>query len=85
MWYVVLDRDFVWCFTDYFILIYFILLSFFLSFFHLVFSVKPQEYKARVEKRNEYKNEILGHSKQAEFVRLMEHEVENHNTLKILI
>lgn len=81
MWYVVLDRDFVWCFTDYFILIYFILLS----FFHLVFSVKPQEYKARVEKRNEYKNEILGHSKQAEFVRLMEHEVENHNTLKILI
>ncbi|XP_036971694.1 ATP synthase mitochondrial F1 complex assembly factor 1 isoform X2 [Acanthopagrus latus] len=44
-------------------------------------SVKPQEYKARVEKRNEYKNEILGHSKQAEFVRLMEHEMEKRDKI----
>lgn len=42
----------------------------------LVFSAKPQEYKARLEKRHEAKNEVLGHSKQAEFIRLMEQEVE---------
>lgn len=47
--------------------------------FHFVVSAKPQEFKARVEKRNEFKNEILGHSKQAEFIRLMEHKVENHD------
>lgn len=37
-------------------------------------SAKPQEYKARLEKRTEVKREPLGHSKQAEFIRLMEEE-----------
>lgn len=40
------------------------------------FSAKPQEYKARLEKQHEAKKEVLGHSKQAEFVRFMEQEVE---------
>uniref|UniRef100_A0A8D3DCR8 ATP synthase mitochondrial F1 complex assembly factor 1 n=1 Tax=Scophthalmus maximus TaxID=52904 RepID=A0A8D3DCR8_SCOMX len=39
-------------------------------------STKPQEFKARLEKRHEAKKEVLGQSKQAEFVRLMEQEVE---------
>lgn len=52
-------------------------------FVRLVFSAKPQEYKARQEKRHEAKNEVLGHSKQAEFVRLMEQEVEQQNTMKL--
>ncbi|XP_026179085.1 ATP synthase mitochondrial F1 complex assembly factor 1 [Mastacembelus armatus] len=39
-------------------------------------STKPQEYKARLEKRHEVKKEVLEDSKQAEFVRLMEQELE---------
>ena len=39
-------------------------------------SAKPQEYNARLEKRHEAKKEVLGQSKQAEFVQLMEQEVE---------
>lgn len=50
------------------------------GFVSLVFSAKPQEYKARHEKRHEAKNEVLGHSKQAEFVRLMEEEVKWQNS-----
>lgn len=41
----------------------------------LIFSVKPQEFNDRLEKRHEAKKEAVGHSKQAEFVRLMEEEV----------
>ncbi|XP_035509865.1 ATP synthase mitochondrial F1 complex assembly factor 1 [Morone saxatilis] len=44
-------------------------------------SSKPQEYKARVEKRHEVKSEVLGHSKQAEFVKLMEQELEKRDKL----
>ncbi|XP_035032992.2 ATP synthase mitochondrial F1 complex assembly factor 1 [Hippoglossus stenolepis] len=44
-------------------------------------SAKPQEYKARLEKRHETKKEVLGHSKQAEFVRLMEQELENKDKM----
>uniref|UniRef100_UPI0037E8E15D ATP synthase mitochondrial F1 complex assembly factor 1 n=1 Tax=Semicossyphus pulcher TaxID=241346 RepID=UPI0037E8E15D len=44
-------------------------------------SAKPQEYKARLEKRHEIKNEVLGHSKQAEFVRLMEKELEERDKM----
>uniref|UniRef100_H2MCY5 ATP synthase mitochondrial F1 complex assembly factor 1 n=1 Tax=Oryzias latipes TaxID=8090 RepID=H2MCY5_ORYLA len=40
-------------------------------------SAKPQEFKARLEKRQEAKKEVLGHSKQAEFVRFMEQEVKH--------
>uniref|UniRef100_A0A8C1WNI2 ATP synthase mitochondrial F1 complex assembly factor 1 n=2 Tax=Cyprinus carpio TaxID=7962 RepID=A0A8C1WNI2_CYPCA len=38
-------------------------------------SSKPQEYKARLEKRSEVKTEPLGQSRQAEFVKYMEKEV----------
>lgn len=41
----------------------------------LVFSARPEEYQAREAGRHDAKNEVLGHSKQAEFVRLMEQEV----------
>ncbi|XP_038570963.1 ATP synthase mitochondrial F1 complex assembly factor 1 [Micropterus salmoides] len=44
-------------------------------------SAKPQEYKARLEKRHEAKNEVLGHSKQAEFIRLMEQEIEKRDKI----
>lgn len=44
-------------------------------------STKPQEYKARVEKRHETKNEVLGHSKQAEFIKLMEQELEERDKM----
>ncbi|XP_071342619.1 ATP synthase mitochondrial F1 complex assembly factor 1 [Trachinotus anak] len=44
-------------------------------------STKPQEYKARVEKRHEAKKEVLGHSKQAEFVKLMEQELEKRDKM----
>ncbi|XP_070688517.1 ATP synthase mitochondrial F1 complex assembly factor 1 [Pempheris klunzingeri] len=44
-------------------------------------SSEPQEYKARLEKRHEAKKEVLGHSKQAEFVRLMEQELEKKDKL----
>uniref|UniRef100_A0A9J7Z2Z2 ATP synthase mitochondrial F1 complex assembly factor 1 n=1 Tax=Cyprinus carpio carpio TaxID=630221 RepID=A0A9J7Z2Z2_CYPCA len=37
-------------------------------------SSKPQEYKARLEKRSEVKTEPLGQSRQAEFVKYMEKE-----------
>ncbi|XP_068445669.1 ATP synthase mitochondrial F1 complex assembly factor 1 [Clinocottus analis] len=40
-------------------------------------SAKPKEFKTRVENRHEAKKDVLGHSKQAEFVRLMEQELEN--------
>uniref|UniRef100_A0A671NXA1 ATP synthase mitochondrial F1 complex assembly factor 1 n=1 Tax=Sinocyclocheilus anshuiensis TaxID=1608454 RepID=A0A671NXA1_9TELE len=36
---------------------------------------KPQEYKARLEKRSEVKTEPLGQCRQAEFVKYMEREV----------
>uniref|UniRef100_A0A3Q2QV89 ATP synthase mitochondrial F1 complex assembly factor 1 n=1 Tax=Fundulus heteroclitus TaxID=8078 RepID=A0A3Q2QV89_FUNHE len=39
-------------------------------------SAKPQEYKERLGKRHEAKKDVLGHSKQAEFVRFMEQELE---------
>lgn len=42
-----------------------------------VFSSKPQEYKERLEKRHEARKEVLGQSKQEEFVRLMEQEVKH--------
>ncbi|XP_054645022.1 ATP synthase mitochondrial F1 complex assembly factor 1 [Dunckerocampus dactyliophorus] len=42
-------------------------------------SSNPQEMKARLEKRREAKKEVLGHSKQAEFVRLMEQEFDKRN------
>lgn len=48
----------------------------------LVFSARPEEYKARQEQRHKAKNEVLGHSKQGEFIKLMEQEVERHNTMK---
>ncbi|KAF5898554.1 ATP synthase mitochondrial F1 complex assembly factor 1 [Clarias magur] len=35
-------------------------------------STKPQEYKARLEKCSEVKKEPVGHSKQADFIKLME-------------
>uniref|UniRef100_A0A3Q3XGJ2 ATP synthase mitochondrial F1 complex assembly factor 1 n=1 Tax=Mola mola TaxID=94237 RepID=A0A3Q3XGJ2_MOLML len=44
-------------------------------------SAKPQEYKARLEKRHEAKNDVLGDSKQAEFVRLMEQELEKRDKM----
>lgn len=44
-------------------------------------SAKPQEYKARLEKRHDAKSEVLGHSKQAEFVRLMEQELEKRDKM----
>uniref|UniRef100_A0A0E9X694 ATP synthase mitochondrial F1 complex assembly factor 1 n=1 Tax=Anguilla anguilla TaxID=7936 RepID=A0A0E9X694_ANGAN len=37
---------------------------------------KPQEYEARLERRVEIKKEPLGHSKQAEFIKVMEQELE---------
>ncbi|XP_034164315.2 ATP synthase mitochondrial F1 complex assembly factor 1 isoform X2 [Pangasianodon hypophthalmus] len=37
-------------------------------------SSKPQEYKARLEKCSEIKKESVGHSKQADFIKLMEQE-----------
>ncbi|XP_020335819.2 ATP synthase mitochondrial F1 complex assembly factor 1 isoform X1 [Oncorhynchus kisutch] len=42
-------------------------------------SAKPQEFNARLEKRNEIKREPLGHSKQSEFVKLMEQELEKRD------
>uniref|UniRef100_A0A8C2IPZ1 ATP synthase mitochondrial F1 complex assembly factor 1 n=1 Tax=Cyprinus carpio TaxID=7962 RepID=A0A8C2IPZ1_CYPCA len=39
-------------------------------------SSKPQEYKARLEKRSEVKTEPLGQSRQAEFVKYMEKELD---------
>ncbi|KAM4739155.1 ATP synthase mitochondrial F1 complex assembly factor 1 [Anableps anableps] len=44
-------------------------------------SAKPQEYKERLEKRHEAKKDVLGHSKQAEFVRLMEQEFEKRDKM----
>ncbi|KAF3690502.1 ATP synthase mitochondrial F1 complex assembly factor 1 Precursor [Channa argus] len=44
-------------------------------------SAKPQEYKERLERRHEAKEEVLGHSKQAEFVRLMEQELEKKDKM----
>ncbi|XP_056303738.1 ATP synthase mitochondrial F1 complex assembly factor 1 [Danio aesculapii] len=39
-------------------------------------SSKPQEYEARLEKRSELKTEPLGRSRQAEFVKYMEKELD---------
>ncbi|CAG5862968.1 unnamed protein product [Menidia menidia] len=44
-------------------------------------SAKPQEFKARLEKRHESQKEVLGHSKQAEFVQLMEQELEKRDKM----
>ncbi|XP_078141943.1 ATP synthase mitochondrial F1 complex assembly factor 1 [Centroberyx gerrardi] len=44
-------------------------------------SAKPQEYKERLEKRHEIKRETLGSSKQAEFIRLMEQELEKRDKM----
>ncbi|XP_058494536.1 ATP synthase mitochondrial F1 complex assembly factor 1 [Solea solea] len=44
-------------------------------------SSKPQEYKVRLDQRHEAKKEVLGHSKQAEFVRLMEQELEQRDKM----
>lgn len=44
-------------------------------------SAKPQEYKVRLEKRHEVQKEVLGHSKQAEFIRLMEQELEKRDQM----
>ncbi|CAK6976413.1 ATP synthase mitochondrial F1 complex assembly factor 1 isoform X1 [Scomber scombrus] len=42
-------------------------------------SAKPQEFKTRLEQRQDVKKEVLGHSKQAEFVKLMEQELEKRD------
>ncbi|KAG9350815.1 hypothetical protein JZ751_024704 [Albula glossodonta] len=42
-------------------------------------SAKPQEFKARLEKRAEVKREPLGHSKQAEFIKVMEQELQKRD------
>ncbi|XP_056131640.1 ATP synthase mitochondrial F1 complex assembly factor 1 [Lampris incognitus] len=44
-------------------------------------SAKPQEFKTRLERRHEVTREPLGQSKQAEFVRLMEQEMEKRDKL----
>ncbi|KAM9849242.1 ATP synthase mitochondrial F1 complex assembly factor 1 isoform 1-T1 [Aulostomus maculatus] len=44
-------------------------------------STKPEEFKTRLEKRQEIKQEQLGRSKQAEFVRLMEQEMEKRDKM----
>lgn len=56
-----------------------------LSFSDFTFSAKPQEFKVRVEKRHEAKKEVLGHSKQAEFVKLMEQEVKLAPFVKLFL
>uniref|UniRef100_A0A4W5KIB1 ATP synthase mitochondrial F1 complex assembly factor 1 n=1 Tax=Hucho hucho TaxID=62062 RepID=A0A4W5KIB1_9TELE len=43
-------------------------------------SAKPQEFNARLEKRNEIKREPLGYSKQSEFVKFMEQELEKRDS-----
>ncbi|XP_058257560.1 ATP synthase mitochondrial F1 complex assembly factor 1 [Hemibagrus wyckioides] len=42
-------------------------------------STKPQEFKARLEKCSEIKKEPVGHSKQADFIKLMEQEKDKEN------
>uniref|UniRef100_A0A3Q1HDF5 ATP synthase mitochondrial F1 complex assembly factor 1 n=1 Tax=Anabas testudineus TaxID=64144 RepID=A0A3Q1HDF5_ANATE len=42
-------------------------------------STKPQEFRARLEKRHEAKKEEVGQSKQGEFIRLMEQELEKRD------
>ncbi|KAM4629154.1 ATP synthase mitochondrial F1 complex assembly factor 1 [Polymixia lowei] len=44
-------------------------------------SAKPQEYKTRLENRHELKREPLGSSKQAEFVKLMEQELQDRDKM----
>ncbi|XP_069009021.1 ATP synthase mitochondrial F1 complex assembly factor 1 [Embiotoca jacksoni] len=44
-------------------------------------SVKPQEFKTRLEQRHEAKKEVLGQSKQAEFIRVMEQELEKRDKM----
>ncbi|XP_037553826.1 ATP synthase mitochondrial F1 complex assembly factor 1 [Nematolebias whitei] len=48
---------------------------------HQLRSSKPQEYKERLEKRHEAKKEVLGQSKQEEFIRLMEQEFEKRDKM----
>ncbi|KAL7867152.1 hypothetical protein AOLI_G00149660 [Acnodon oligacanthus] len=42
-------------------------------------SSKPQEYKARLERRSEIKKDPLGHSKQAEFIKLLDQEMDKRD------
>lgn len=42
-------------------------------------SARPEEFKARQEQRHKAKNEVLGHSKQGEFIKLMEQELEKRD------
>ncbi|XP_047443823.1 ATP synthase mitochondrial F1 complex assembly factor 1 [Mugil cephalus] len=44
-------------------------------------SAKPQEFKTRLEKRHENKKDVLADSKQAEFIRLMEQELEKRDKM----
>ncbi|XP_037105417.1 ATP synthase mitochondrial F1 complex assembly factor 1 isoform X3 [Syngnathus acus] len=42
---------------------------------------RPEEFKARLEKRHESKKEVLGYSKQAEFVRVTEQQLEKYDKM----
>ncbi|XP_049576934.1 ATP synthase mitochondrial F1 complex assembly factor 1 isoform X3 [Syngnathus scovelli] len=42
---------------------------------------RPEEFKARMEKRHESKKEVLGYSKQAEFVRVTEQQLEKYDKM----
>ncbi|XP_049576993.1 ATP synthase mitochondrial F1 complex assembly factor 1 isoform X10 [Syngnathus scovelli] len=44
-------------------------------------SSRPEEFKARMEKRHESKKEVLGYSKQAEFVRVTEQQLEKYDKM----
>ncbi|XP_017289778.1 ATP synthase mitochondrial F1 complex assembly factor 1 [Kryptolebias marmoratus] len=48
---------------------------------HKLRSSKPQEYTGRLETRHEAKKEVLGSSKQEEFVRLVEQEFEKRDKM----
>lgn len=49
----------------------------------LISSAKPQEFNDRLEKRHEAKKEVLGRSKQAEFVRRVEEEVRRDRNIEL--
>lgn len=51
----------------------------------LISSAKPLEFNDRLEKRHEAKKEVLGRSKQAEFVRRVEEEVRQSFRIVIVI
>ncbi|XP_062868793.1 ATP synthase mitochondrial F1 complex assembly factor 1 [Trichomycterus rosablanca] len=42
-------------------------------------SAKPQDYKVQLEKRSDLKREPVGHSRQAEFIKLMDQEKDNQD------